>query len=202
VLDIAEELDSIRRVLSERGIEFAVCGGLAMAIYGFVRATVNLDLFVKPEDSGDIEDAAASLGYAIESHRATKIDAAAGDAMMLDLVFVSEDNRHVWNSRQIVMWRDKPLPVVSRDGLITLKRLRGGPYDLADIDRLPTEEMDISNKAIELRMKRLAQIRNLCFSLGKAGAEARRKGQLPPLKSSTSKAGSDPRSGGTRQGSD
>jgi hypothetical protein len=52
--------------------------------------------------------------------------------------------------------------------------------------------MDISNKAIELRMKRLAQIRNLCLSLGKAGEEARRKGQLPPLKSSTSTAGSDP----------
>jgi hypothetical protein len=122
--------------------------------------------------------------------------------MVLDLVFVNEDYRQVWDSRQIVMWRAKPLPVVSRDGLITLKRLRAGPYDLADIGRLPTEEIDVSNKAFELRLKRLAQIRNLCLSLGKAGAAARRKGQLPPLKSSISKAGSDPRSGGTHQGSD
>lgn len=50
MLDLAEELDSIRNALSERGIEFAVCGGMAMAIHGFVRATVDLDLFVRAQD--------------------------------------------------------------------------------------------------------------------------------------------------------
>jgi hypothetical protein len=202
MLDLAEELDLIRNALSERGIAFAVCGGMAMAIHGFVRATVDLDLFVRAQDVDGIEEMAASLGFVIDAHRSSKIDPVDGDTMTLDLVLVSSENSHVWASRQIVMWRDKPLPVVSRDGLITLKRLRGGPYDLVDIDRLPTEEIDVSDKAIELRMKRLAQLRNLCLRLGKAGEEARRKGQLPPLKSSTSTAETDPRSGGTRQGSD
>jgi hypothetical protein len=32
LFDISEELDSIRDVLTERGIEFALCGGMAMAI--------------------------------------------------------------------------------------------------------------------------------------------------------------------------
>jgi len=148
LLDIAEELDSIRNALFERGIEFAVCGGMAMAIYGFVRATVDLNLFVKPEDVRVIEDVAATLGFVIEPGRVAKIDAAAGDVMMLDLAFVTADNGDVWDTRQSVTWRDQPLPVVSLDGLIALKRLRGRLQDLADIDHLPQERIPRALRSI------------------------------------------------------
>lgn len=63
-------------------------------------------------------------------------------------------------------------------------------------------KVDMSSAAVTLRIRRVSQLRNLCLRLGKAGAEARRKGQLPPLKSSTSTAESDRRSGGTRPDSD
>lgn|GEM_PF-1000567 len=63
-------------------------------------------------------------------------------------------------------------------------------------------KVDMSPAAVTLRIRRVSQLRNLCLRLGKAGAEARRTGQLPPLKSSTSKAESDPQSGGTRRDSD
>jgi hypothetical protein len=63
-------------------------------------------------------------------------------------------------------------------------------------------KVDMSPAAVTLRIHRVSQLRNLCLRLGKAGEEARRKGQLPPLKSSTSTDGTDPRSGGTRQGSE
>jgi hypothetical protein len=178
VLDLAEELDSIRNAFSERGIEFAVCGGMAMAIYGFVRATVDLDLLVGLEDVDAIEETVASLGFVIEAPNVTKVDPRDGDTMTLDLLFVNAQTSLVWDSRVVVSWHDRPLPVVSRDGLITLKRLRATGYDLVDIDRLPSEEIDSSDRAISLRMRRVAQVRNLCLSLGKAGAEARRKGQL------------------------
>lgn len=178
MLDIADELDSIRNALSDRGIEFAVCGGMAMAIHGFVRATVDLDLFVRSENFDAVESAAFSIGYVLNAQRASKVDATDGDTMMLDLIVVNAENRLVWRDWQVVTWRDKPLSVVSREGLITLKRLRGSGQDLADIERLPAEEIDGSHKAIELRMKRLGQIRNLCLSLGKAGAAAHTKGLL------------------------
>jgi hypothetical protein len=187
VLDITEELDSIRNVLSERGIEFGLCGGMAMAIYGFVRATVDLDLLVKREDVEAINAAAASLGYIVDTKRASKIDTASGDSLALDLIVVTDETRQLWNERKVILWREKPLTVVSRSGLITLKRLRGTLQDFADIDRLPEE----TDSSIELRMKRLGQIRNLCLSLGKAGAEARRKGLPGMFTPSTSKASAD-----------
>jgi hypothetical protein len=116
VLDITEELDSIRNALSERGIEFALCGGMAMAIYGFVRATVDLDLLVKADDLDLIEDAASSLGYQVDAHRISRTDAANDDTLSLDLIVVSDETLRVWNERQTVLWRERPLTVVSRDG--------------------------------------------------------------------------------------
>jgi hypothetical protein len=50
---------------------------------------------------------------------------------------------------------------------------------------------DMSPAAVTLRIRRVSQLRNLCLRLAKAGAEARRKGQLAPLTPSTSKAGAD-----------
>ena len=50
---------------------------------------------------------------------------------------------------------------------------------------------DMSPAAVTLRIRRVSQLRNLCLRLGKAGAEARKNGQLDSLKSSTSKASSD-----------
>jgi hypothetical protein len=48
---------------------------------------------------------------------------------------------------------------------------------------------DMSPAAVTLRIRRVSQLRNLCLRLVKAGAEARKKGQLLPLTPSTSKAG-------------
>jgi hypothetical protein len=51
--------------------------------------------------------------------------------------------------------------------------------------------IDMSPAAVTLRIRRVSQLRNLCLRLAKAGAEARKNGQLPPLTQSTSKASSD-----------
>lgn len=189
MLDIAEELDSIRCVFFKRGIEFALCGGMAMAIHGFVRATIDLDLLVKTKDVAAIQSAAESLEYIVAADCISRIDAADGDTMMLDLAVVTEETHGVWDERQAVMWREKPLPIVSRDGLIKLKRVRDSLQDRADIARLPPE-IDYSQKSIELRVKRVSQLRNLCLRLAKAGAEARKKGQLKSVTPSTSKVSS------------
>jgi hypothetical protein len=63
-------------------------------------------------------------------------------------------------------------------------------------------KVDMSSAAVTLRIRRVSQIRNLCLRLGKAGTEARRNGQLPPLKPSTSRAETDPRSDETHRDSD
>jgi hypothetical protein len=50
---------------------------------------------------------------------------------------------------------------------------------------------DMSPAAVTLRIRRVSQLRNLCLRLAKAGAEARRNGQLEAITPSTSKASSN-----------
>jgi hypothetical protein len=59
-------------------------------------------------------------------------------------------------------------------------------------------EVDYSDRAISIRIMRMAQLRNLCVSLAKAGKAQQRQSPTP----STSTAGTDPRSDGTHRDSD
>ena len=61
---------------------------------------------------------------------------------MLDLLLVTPAILPAWESRQEVAWEHGTLRVVSRDGLIALKSLRGSGQDLEDIMRLKQEKAD------------------------------------------------------------
>lgn len=148
---LVSELSDLISAFNERGIEHAVCGGLAIAIHGVVRATVDIDLLIRPESLADAVDTAATLGYdirgtdisfkerAVEIRRVSKIDED-GEVLSLDLMLVTESFEGVWLSRESIDYSGNNLCVVSRDGLIEMKRLAGRPQDLADIERLENEE--------------------------------------------------------------
>lgn len=63
-------------------------------------------------------------------------------------------------------------------------------------------EVDYSDRAIAMRITRMAQLRNLCVSLAKAGKTDGKAQERMPLTPSTSTAETDPRSDGTHRGSD
>jgi hypothetical protein len=46
----------------------------------------------------------------------------------------------VWETREEIDFLGEKLSVVSRDGLIKMKRLAGRPQDVADIEGLQNEE--------------------------------------------------------------
>jgi hypothetical protein len=152
VLDLAEEIDAVRDELTRRGIDYAVCGGIAMAIHGFTRATEDLDLFIRPEDYARVKEAVAARGFTFEAlpmsfssgmveiRRVSKVDRGDGDVLMIDLLLVTPNTEDVWENRTMLTWRGKPFPVVSREGLIKLKKLRGSDLDLVDIRRLEEAE--------------------------------------------------------------
>jgi hypothetical protein len=148
MLDLYDEFASIVDALDSSGIEYALCGGIAMSVHGFTRATEDIDLFVRPEDVDRIQATVADLGYLIKAHpmtfsdgavkirRVSKIDRSDGDTMTLDLLLVTPATAEVWASRELRLWRERPLAVVSREGLIALKRFRSSRQDLADIENL------------------------------------------------------------------
>ena len=146
-------LDELNRIISEleiRDVEYAVCGGLAMAIQGFPRATIDIDILIRESSLEDTLRIAAQLGFDIrgldisfvdprlEIRRVSKITD--GVVLSLDLLLVFDDIEEVWRSRERLPYMEREISVVSRDGLVFLKKRAGRPQDLADIHRIANEE--------------------------------------------------------------
>jgi hypothetical protein len=151
VLNLLQELASIVDTLSAEDIPYALCGGLAMSVHGFTRATEDMDLLVRAEDVERLEHVVAPLGYVVKAkpmnfssgamkiRRVSKIDPSDGDLLMLDLLLVTDATAAAWSTRETRQWNEREISVVSRGGLILLKRFRSSDQDLVDIARLENE---------------------------------------------------------------
>ena len=61
------------------------------------------------------------------------------------MLLVTSQIQQVWDSRVRANWEGGTLSVVSREGLIALKKLSGRPQDLADISALMEDADDATN---------------------------------------------------------
>jgi hypothetical protein len=61
---------------------------------------------------------------------------ASGQVLSLDLLLVTPVLQAVWEGREAMEWEFGKISVVSRDGLISLKSLRGSGLDQDDIKHL------------------------------------------------------------------
>jgi hypothetical protein len=150
-LDPITELADLVGALERDAVGYAVCGGLALAVHGHVRATDDIDLLVPADQVAAAMRAARTVGFDVpgprlkfglrtgnprEVQRISKLDPDTGELLILDLLIVSPDLEAVWSGRVRLPWLDQPLYVVSRDGLATMKRIAGRPQDLADLAKL------------------------------------------------------------------
>lgn len=145
-----EELTKLVEAFEENEIEYAVCGGLAMAIHGFVRATLDIDLLILSDSLERAYDVAEKRGFnirgldisfkerAVEIRRVSKIDDE-GEVLSLDLLLVTPLVEDVWEGKTEMILANRKYSIVSREGLIKMKNLAGRPQDLVDIERLENE---------------------------------------------------------------
>lgn len=144
-MDLYLELKELVRALEARSIEYALCGGVALAIHGAPRATQDIDLLLRPEEIDRMREAARACGFTLESfpmdfssgltiQRFTKL--VEGVPLMLDVLFVAGALESVWAGRQTTAFEGGVVRVVSREGLVALKLAAGRPQDIADIKRL------------------------------------------------------------------
>jgi len=148
LLDLLEEFRSILSALEAAEIEFAVCGGLAVAIHAHPRATLDVDLLLPRDQIDRARGVARALGYEIETgamilkrnviemFRLSKPDPETGDLLGLDLLVVTPDLEPIWQTRERIAWEHGSVPVVSRAGLVAMKRIRSSGQDLDDIRNL------------------------------------------------------------------
>ena len=149
--DLLAELRCITVALDLARVDYALCGGVALAIYGIPRATIDIDMLVTPDQVPTAEEVLAQLGYrlaaaemsfaggAVTISRLVKPEPDTEDVLMVDLLHVTPALESVWQSRRRVAWNHGAIGTVSRAGLVALKRLRGSGQDHDDIKRLTGE---------------------------------------------------------------
>lgn len=151
-MDLLVELKKITQNLDKAGIDYALCGGLAIAIYARPRATLDIDIMIQPDFLSATKSAVRGLGYTMASapmdfdggdvklQRLSKLDKATGEYFVLDLLMVTLEIESAWNDRKTVEWEGHRLKVVSPQGLILLKSLRNSGQDKEDIEYLRSLE--------------------------------------------------------------
>jgi len=148
-MDLYAELMSIVDCLESNAIDYAICGGLAVALHGYPRFTGDIDIMVLPGDLQRLKESLKTIDYTIaagpfpfdsgtpkarEVHRISKIDGS--DVFTLDILVVNRMLDDAWKTREIFGLEGRKLRVVSRPGLAAMKRLAGRDRDLLDIKML------------------------------------------------------------------
>lgn len=148
-MNLYDELLSVVQALSEARVDYALVGGLAVAVWGYPRATRDIDLLVLPEQLGQAKLAIAARGYSLEAepmqfldgmrlHRVSKVEGSL--LMTVDLILVDNNLCAIWHSRQRRSVGVAELSVVSREALIAMKIAAGRPQDQADVYHLTEQD--------------------------------------------------------------
>ncbi|MFH2114549.1 MAG: nucleotidyl transferase AbiEii/AbiGii toxin family protein, partial [Spirochaetota bacterium] len=108
-MNLLEEFRSVVTALNESAIPYAVCGGMAMAVYGHARATQDIDILVT---SASLEDALAilnRLGYQEASRLAIghgqirmirAIKTSGTEHLMVDILEAPDAGEEAWTNRR------------------------------------------------------------------------------------------------------
>jgi hypothetical protein len=154
-MDLYSETMKIAAAFDYRGLPYAICGGVALAIHGFPRATKDIDILIQPADLNRAQEILVELGYDLEAgllpfdlgtpkerrvFRTSKVDQTT--VLTIDLLMVSEIFAETWQQREAFALAGQRLHVVSRAGLIQMKTVAGRLQDLADIEALLGEKND------------------------------------------------------------
>ena len=148
-MKLRNELLQITRCLDDAGIDYALCGGLAVAAHGYPRLTKDLDLLIQEENIESSHKVLAEIEYDLDSglipfdigtdreRRLYPVSKAEGrELLTLDLLVVTPVFQEIWMTRESIEIGSKPIKIVSKDGLIKMKRIAGRLQDLADIEAL------------------------------------------------------------------
>jgi hypothetical protein len=127
-------------------VEYLIVGAHALAAHGHVRATKDLDVWVRPEheNAGRVLRALADFGAPIGGLRQADLSHPGlifqiGVApLRIDVIndIDGVDFATAWPERVQVRFGDVPVCVLSRQHLIVNKRSAGRLQDLADVERL------------------------------------------------------------------
>jgi hypothetical protein len=135
------DTEDLLRFLNAHRVEFVIIGATAFPIHGYARATLDIDLFIRPEpqNGAQLLEALRDFGYDVS-------DITLEDLLTKKVLirqYLVETDIHpfvsgitfdqVWKNRVSGTYGNEKVFYASLDDLITMKQAAGRPKDLEDL---------------------------------------------------------------------
>ncbi len=138
------DTEDLIRLLKEHKVDFVIIGATAMPVYGYTRATLDIDIFIRPErlNAQKTLEALRKFGYDMT-------DISVEDLLSKKLLirqYGVETDIHpfvkgttfekVWSHKIEATFGKTPIYFASLNDLIQMKKAAGRPQDLQDLKYL------------------------------------------------------------------
>jgi predicted nucleotidyltransferase len=135
------DIEDLLKSLNAHNVEFVIIGATAFPIHGYARATLDIDLFIRPEprNAGRVLDALRDFGY--DTAEITLEDLLTQKVLIRQ--YLVETDIHpfatgitfdqVWKNRISGTFGKEKVYYASLDDLIIMKEAAGRPKDLEDL---------------------------------------------------------------------
>jgi hypothetical protein len=132
--------------LNAQGVEFLIVGAHALAAHGCVRATKDLDVWIRPHAENASHTIAALRAFGAPLHDLSENDLSTPGVtfqiglppLRIDILtrISGVEFEEAWPSRMQTRFADQPAAVLSKKHLLQNKRAAGRKQDLADVEWL------------------------------------------------------------------
>jgi predicted nucleotidyltransferase len=141
-----EDYKEMLQCLLEENVRFLLVGAYAVAVYGYPRATKDIDIFVRaaPENASSLMKALARFGAPLsgvsESDFSTEgiVFQIGNSPRRIDILtrISGVEFERAYANRKTISVAGMDVPIISLEDLIANKRATGRTQDLADVEKL------------------------------------------------------------------
>ena len=138
------ETEKLLKLLKEHKVKFVIIGATAFPVHGYSRATLDIDIFIKPEESNaqKTRDALKDFGYDVSDISVE--DLLSKKALIRQYVVETDIHPIVKGISFEKVWKNKVKKLfgktfvwfASLDDLIKMKRAANRPKDIEDLKYL------------------------------------------------------------------
>lgn len=147
--DIFQEAVKISKLFNESKINWAFVGGIAVGIYGFIRATENIDIIISENDLQKIDkilikenfiinDSPMKFSDGYQCYRRLKFYED-GSFFVLDLLMHPTESSRILSRKIRGQFNQQDAYIINKEDLIKMKQQANRPKDKIDLENLNNE---------------------------------------------------------------
>jgi predicted nucleotidyltransferase len=138
------DTESLLRSLKEHKVKFVIIGATAFPVHGYSRATLDIDIFIRPERANAEKTLVALKGFGYDVRDVT-VDELLTKKILIRQYLVETDIHpyvkgvsfdDVWKNKVKSKFGDTFVWFASLDDLIKMKKAAGRPKDIEDLKYL------------------------------------------------------------------